>query len=56
MPAERHRAAALDRVHHLQLVEAHMPAVGLAPGGTVIAQDVCDLQSWPNHEGVRNDV
>src|SRR5215468_10757717 len=28
--AERHRAAALDCTHHLQLVEAHMAAVGLA--------------------------
>src|SRR4029450_12808802 len=26
MPAERRRATALDRTHHLQLVEAHMPA------------------------------
>ena len=49
MPAERHRAAALDRAHHLQLVEAHVPAVGLAPGGTVVAEDIRDLQSWSNH-------
>ena len=48
--AERHRAAALDRTHHLQLVEAHMAAVGLTPGGTVIAEDVRDLQSWSNHD------
>jgi hypothetical protein len=49
MAAERRRAAALDRTHHLQLVEAHMAAVGLTPGGTVIAEDVRDLQSWSNH-------
>jgi len=49
MPAERRRAAALDRTHHLQLVEAHMPAVGLAPTGAVIAEDVRDLQSWSSH-------
>src|SRR5271157_5570650 len=48
--AERHRAAALDCTHHLQLVEAHMAAVGLAPSGTVLAEDVRDLQSWPNHD------
>ena len=48
--AERRRAAALDRAHHLQLVEAHMTTVGLTPGGTVIAEDVRDLQSWSNHD------
>src|SRR5882724_4060489 len=46
MPAERRRATALDRTHHLQLLEAHMPAVGLAPGRTVIAENVRDFQSW----------
>ena len=49
VPAERCRAAALDRTHHLQLIEAHMAAVGLAPSGTVVAEDVRDLQSWSNH-------
>ena len=49
MPAERCRATALDRAHHLQLVEAHMPAVGLTPGRTVIAENVRDLQSWSSH-------
>src|SRR5215831_12735983 len=48
--AERHRAAVLDCTHHFQLVEAHMAAVGLTPSGTVIAEDVRDLQSWSNHE------
>ena len=47
--AERRRAAALDCTHYLQLVEAHMTAVGLPPGGTVIAEDVRDLQSRSNH-------
>jgi hypothetical protein len=28
--------------------DAHGPAVGLTPGGTVIADDVRDLQSWSN--------
>jgi hypothetical protein len=49
MAAERRRAAALDRTHHLQLIEAHMAAVGLAPGGTVVAEDVRDLQNWSSH-------
>ena len=47
--AERRRAAALDCAHHLQLVEAHMAAVGLAPRGTVLAEDVRDLQYRSNH-------
>src|SRR6516162_5848426 len=47
--AERRRAAALDRSHHLQLVEAHMPAVGVTPSRTVIAENVRDLQSWLSH-------
>ena len=50
MPAERRRAAALDRAHHLQLIEAHMAAVGLAPSGTVVAEDVRDLQSGSSHK------
>ena len=49
MPAERCCAAALDRTHDLQLIEAHMPAVGLAPSGAVVAEDVRDLQSWWSH-------
>ena len=49
VPAERRGATALDRTHHLQLVEAHMAAIGLAPSGTVIAEDIGDLQSWSSH-------
>jgi hypothetical protein len=49
VPAERRRAAALDRTHDLQLIEAHMAAVGLAPSGTVVAEDIGDLQSWSSH-------
>src|SRR6516162_7598301 len=48
---ERHRAAALDRAHHLQLVEADVSAVGFTPSGTVVAEDIHDLQSWPAHVG-----
>ena len=49
VPAERRRAAALDGAHHLQLVEAHMRAVGFAPRRAVIAENVRDLQSWSSH-------
>src|SRR5215467_10514999 len=48
---ERRRAAALDCGHHLQLVEAHVPAVGLTPSGAVVAEDIRDLQTWPSHAG-----
>ena len=47
---ERRRAAALDCAHHLQLVEARVATVGLAPGGTVLAEDVRDLQDRSNHD------
>src|SRR6266699_2108697 len=40
---------ALDRTHHLQLVEADVPAMGLPPSRAVIAEDVRDLQSWLSH-------
>ena len=49
MAAERRRATALDRIHHLQLREAHMAAIGLTPSRAVIAEDVRDLQSWSSH-------
>ena len=49
MPTERRRATALDRTHHLQLVEADVPAIGLPPSRAVIAEDVRDLQSWLSH-------
>src|ERR1700739_999732 len=49
MPAERRRATALDRTHHLQLLEAHMGAVGLSPRRAVIAENVRDLESRSTH-------
>src|SRR6516165_8548934 len=49
VPPERRRATALDRIHHLQLREAHMPLIGLTPSSAVIAEDVRDLQSWSSH-------
>ena len=50
MPAERRRAAALDRRHHLQLAEADMAGIGPAPCRAVAAEDVRDLQRWTRHE------
>ena len=47
--AERRGAAALDGTHDFQLAEAHVAAVGITPSGTVIAEDVRDLQSWTEH-------
>src|SRR5262245_17350459 len=49
VPAERGRAAALDRAHHLQLVEADVPGIGRTPRRPMVAEDVRDLQSWSNH-------
>ena len=42
--AEGRSAAALDRRHDLQLLEAHVTGVGLAPRRSVLAEDVRDLQ------------
>ena len=50
MPAERRRAAALDGIHDLQLLEADMAAVGVTPSGTVVAEDIRDLQSGTHAE------
>src|ERR1700745_1894810 len=47
--SERCRTTALDRTRHLQLLEAHMPLIGVTPSRAVIAEDVRDLQSWPSH-------
>src|SRR5499427_2380597 len=48
-PAERRRATTLDRTHHLQLLKAHMSAIGVPPSRAVIAEDIRDLQSWSSH-------
>src|SRR6201987_179972 len=46
---ERGRTTALDRIHHLQLREAHMTLIGVTPSRAVIAEDIRDLQSWSSH-------
>jgi hypothetical protein len=47
------RAAALDRRHHLELVEADMAGIGPAPRRAVAAEDVRDLQRWTRHKEPR---
>ena len=39
----------LDRRHHLELAEAHMPGIGLAPSGAMARKDVRDLQPRAAH-------
>src|SRR5215469_3183891 len=49
MSAECSRAAVLDRRHHLELTEAHMPGIGSAPVRSMAIKDVCDLQPRAAH-------
>jgi hypothetical protein len=49
MPAERRRAAVLDRRHRLELTEADMAGVGLSPRRTVAAEDIRDLRNRARH-------
>ena len=49
MAAERHRAAALDGRHYLQLVEADVPGIGAAPRRPMVAEDIGNLQRWTGH-------
>ena len=49
MPAERRRAAALDRRHHLELFEAHMAGIGLTPCRTMRAEDIRELERRARH-------
>ena len=53
---ESRRAAALDRVHDIQLRMAHMAVVGAPPSEAMIAEDVRDLQSWTGHGRLRRRV
>ena len=49
MAAERRRTAALDRAHHLHLVEADVPGIGATPSHPVVAENIRDLQRWTRH-------
>ena len=50
MAAERGAAALLDGRHHLELAEAQVTALGLAPGRPVGTEDIRDLE-WIGHGG-----
>jgi hypothetical protein len=49
MPAERGRAALLDRRHDLELSQARMSGIGSTPVGPIAMKDVGDLQLWAAH-------
>ena len=49
MAAERRRAAALDRRHHLELAEADMAGIGTAPCRAMVAEDIRNLQRRARH-------
>ena len=49
MTAERCRAAVLDRRHHLELLEADMAGIGLAPCRSMVAENIRDLQCRARH-------
>src|SRR5258708_32790703 len=49
MAAERCRAAVLDRRHHLELAEADMAGIGLAPCWSMAAENIRDLQHRTGH-------
>ena len=49
MTAERCRAAVLDRRHHLELLEADMAGIGLAPCRSMVAENIRDLQYRARH-------
>ena len=50
MAAERRGSAMFDRRHHLQLGEADMASVGLAPVRAMGVKNVGDLQTRPRHQ------
>src|SRR5690242_8724727 len=50
MAAKRHRAAAFDCRHHLELVEADMASMGLTPCRTMAAEDIRNLQGRARHK------
>ena len=54
--AERRGAATLDGRHHLELAEAEVAGVGLAPGRAMGAEDIRDLEPFPGHETRRYEA
>ena len=54
MPAEGRRAAAFDRRHDLQLAEAEVAGVGLAPRRSAVAEDMGAGTSYPCRRSPRS--
>ena len=46
---ERRCSATLDGRHDPQLVKRDVPAVGLAPSGTMVTEYIRNLQGWLGH-------
>jgi hypothetical protein len=44
MPAECCRSTTLDGRHDLHLLKRDMPGIGTTPRGTVVAEDIRNLQ------------
>ena len=53
MPTKRRRSATLDCTHHLHLIQADMPLISRAPSSAMVAEDICNLQRWTRHGGLR---
>src|SRR5436190_11811760 len=49
VPAKGRGAAAFDRRHHLQLIEADVTGIGRTPRGPVLAEDIRHLQRRTGH-------
>ena len=49
MPAQRRRAAALDRRYHLELFEAYMAGIGTTPCRTMLAENIRELERRTRH-------
>src|SRR5690242_20504617 len=51
MSPQRRAAALLDGRHDLELAQAQVPTLSLAPSGPMDREDVGDLQGGPPHDG-----
>ena len=51
MPTQRRAAALLDGRHHLELTQAQVRALSLAPSGSMETEDVGDFQGEAPHAG-----
>ena len=51
MPAERLGSTGFDRRHDFELAQADLTGMVPAPRGTMLTEDICDLQLRPGHPG-----